>query len=352
MSPTQAIPVTADSTNSSLGILRGLARGIAFFFGGFTFLNLLGEVLHSGFDATIWWVSLRPLPGAFASAFLFLVAALLLIAAWRGGFQTRVWRAVFVSSMAVLILASVRDAVSFYRLLSAGSIGASFPASFSVFVGLSLLLVVFGTRNPREPESPKSGRSEKLALATALAVWMAGFPLLQIHSFGWTDYRRQADVAVVFGCRVYRSGDLSPPLADRVRSAAQLYEQGLVRYLIMSGGPGMGDVHETDAMRRYAVELGVPPERILIDRAGLSTRATVNNTLPVIRKRNFRRVLAVSNYYHLPRIKLCFQRAGQQVFTVPSRHTFGFRMRSFQLAREVIALWAYYLEPVTRLRLG
>lgn len=344
--------VATDSTKNSSEILPGIARGIALFFGGFTFLNLLGEVLHSGFDATIWWVDLAPLPGALATGLLSLVAALLFRVAWRGGFQTRLWRAVFVASMAVLILASVRDAFSFYRLLSAGSIGASFPASFSLFVGLSLLAVVVGTRPPAELESQRSCGKEKLSLAAAFAIWMAGFPLLQIHSFGWTDYRRPADVAVVFGCRVYRSGNLSPPLADRVRSAAQLYEQGLVRYLIMSGGPGMGDVHETDAMRHYAVELGVPPERILIDRKGLSTRATVDNTLPIIRQHQFRRVLAVSNYYHLPRIKLCFQRAGQQVFTVPSRHTFGLRMRSFQLAREVVALWAYYLEPVTRLRLG
>lgn len=352
VSPARSTADVTDSTRSSSEVLPGIARGIALFFGGFTFLNLLGEVLHSGFDATLWWVNLRPLPGGLATGFLAFVAALLFGFAWRGGFQSRIWRAVFVTSMAVLILASIRDAISFYRLLAAGSIGASFPASFSVFVGLSLLLVVVGTRQPHEQDSQRSGGKEKLSLAAAFAIWMAGFPLLQIHSFGWTDYRRPADVAVVFGCRVYRSGDLSPPLADRVRSAAQLYEQGLVRYLIMSGGPGMGDVHETDAMQRYAVELGVPPERILIDREGLSTRATVSNSLPIIRENKFRRVLAVSNYYHLPRIKLCFQRAGQQVFTVPSQHTFGLRMRSFQLAREVVALWAYYLEPVTRLRLG
>ncbi|MBC8289528.1 MAG: YdcF family protein [Planctomycetes bacterium] len=343
-----------DSTAKPRGLLRGVARGIALFFGGFTFLNLLGEFLHSGFDATIWWINLRPLADAYSTALLIPVAGLLLFVAWRGGFHTRLGRLIFVAAMTALILASVRDALSFYWLLAASSIGASFPASFSVFVGLSLLLVLLGTRHQpeRSGDSTKTPHREKFALATAFAVWMAGFPLLQIHCFGWTDYRRPADVAVVFGCRVYRSGNLSPPLADRVRSAAQLYEQGLVRYLIMSGGPGMGDVHETDAMRRFAVELGVPVERILIDREGLSTSATIRNTLPLIREHNFRRILAVSNYYHLPRIKLCFQRAGQQVFTVPSCHTFGLRMRSWQLAREVVALWAYYLEPVTRVRLG
>jgi uncharacterized SAM-binding protein YcdF (DUF218 family) len=332
-------------------LLRGVSRGAAFFFGGFTLLNLLGESLHSGFDATIWWVNLRPLPGWFVAPFLLVAAASLLSVTLRGEIRSRPMRVVFLATMLTLILASARDAVSFYRLLAEGAIGTAFPASFSVFVGLSLVVILVGARHRQttDEEPTRTSRHEKLALVSALALWMAGFPLLQIHCFGWTDYRRPADVAVVFGCRVYRSGNLSPPLADRVRSACELYEQGLVKCLIMSGGPGMGDVHETDAMRRYAIELGVPAEKILVDRSGLSTSETVRNTVPLIQKLGFRRVLAVSNYYHLPRIKLCFQRAGQQVFTVPSKHKFGWRMRSWQLAREVVALWAYYLEPVKQL---
>jgi uncharacterized SAM-binding protein YcdF (DUF218 family) len=339
------------SRSNRTGFLRGVSRGIAFFFGGFSLLNLLGESIHPGFDATIWWANLRPLPDWVAMPFLLLAAVSLLTVSVRGEIRSRPIRMVFLATMLTLIFTSARDAVSFYRLLADGEIAASFPFSFSVFVGFSLVLVVVGTwhRQATGEERAKTSRREKLAFASSLALWMAGFPLLQIHCFGWTDYRRPADVAIVFGCRVYRSGALSPPLADRVRSACQLYEQGLVRHLIMSGGPGMGDVHETDAMRRYAIELGVPAENILVDRSGLSTSETVRNTVPLIRKHDFRRVLAVSNYYHLPRIKLCFQRAGQRVFTVPSRHTFGWRLRSWQLAREVVALWAYYLEPMKQL---
>ncbi|MGZ0168216.1 MAG: YdcF family protein [Planctomycetales bacterium] len=178
---------------------------------------------------------------------------------------------------------------------------------------------------------------------------MLAFPLLQIHCFGWTDYRRPADAAVVFGCKVYPNGKLSTALADRVRSACDLYHEGLVRHLVVSGGPGQGDIHETDAMRNFAVTLGVPSNRILVDRSGLSTEETVANTVPMFRKHGFERVLAVSHFFHLPRIKLTYQRAGVDVFTVPARQRNRLRNQEFMLARETVALWAYYARPLTGL---
>ena len=172
---------------------------------------------------------------------------------------------------------------------------------------------------------------------------------MQIHCFGWTDYRRPGDAAVVFGCKVYPNGNLSTALSDRVRSACDLYHEGLVAHLIMSGGPGRGDVHETEAMRDFAVKLGVPSESILIDSMGLSTDETVTNTVPLFRQHGFTRVLAVSHYFHLPRIKLAYQRAGVDVFTVPARQKNRLPNRHFMMVREVVALWAYYARPLTGL---
>ena len=59
----------------------------------------------------------------------------------------------------------------------------------------------------------------------------------------------------------------------------------------------------------------------------------------------WQRILAVSHFYHLPRVKLTYQRQGRDVYTVrpgspidsrPCRSTW----------REVAALWAYYARPL------
>jgi len=54
------------------------------------------------------------------------------------------------------------------------------------------------------------------------------------------------------------------------------------------------------------------------------------------------RILAVSHFYHLPRIKMTFQRYGAEVLTVPCGTSVSSDM-PFNLIREDLAFWAYYL---------
>ena len=49
------------------------------------------------------------------------------------------------------------------------------------------------------------------------------------------------------------SNEFSDALADRMRTGVELIQQGHADTLIVSGGPGDGDVHETEAMRDFAV---------------------------------------------------------------------------------------------------
>jgi vancomycin permeability regulator SanA len=184
-----------------------------------------------------------------------------------------------------------------------------------------------------------------MAVACSCAVC---FTVAQMLFFGKTDYRRPADAAVVLGARVYADGRLSDALADRVRTACQLYRDGLVRRLIFSGGPGDGTIHETEAMKRAAIGLGVKAENIWLDKTGVNTQATVRNTEALLQECHASRVLVVSHAYHLPRVKLAYQRDGWDVFTVPARESYFLRQMPYNMAREVAALWVYYLRPLVK----
>ena len=131
-----------------------------------------------------------------------------------------------------------------------------------------------------------------------------------------------------------------------MRTGCQLYRDGFARVLIFSGGPGDAEIHETEAMRRMALSLGVRDEDILLDSSGLNTRATVRNTTAMFERHGLRRILAVSHFYHLPRIKLEYARAGVEVRTVPARESYFLRQTPLSVLREVPALWAYYLKPL------
>ncbi|MFA4965447.1 MAG: YdcF family protein, partial [Thermoleophilia bacterium] len=174
------------------------------------------------------------------------------------------------------------------------------------------------------------------------------FPLAQVLFFGTTDYRRPAAMVVVFGAQVHRDGAPSTSLRDRMATAVALYKRRLVRRVLVSGGVGESGYNEALVMRDMAVAAGVPPRRVIIDSDGVNTDATVRHSLPFFGFAGGDQpgVLAVSQFYHLPRIKLAYQRAGRVVLTVPAAGDGDRRRLPFLVVREVPAFWVYYLRAV------
>ena len=70
---------------------------------------------------------------------------------------------------------------------------------------------------------------------------------------------------------------------------------------------------EPMAMKRMAVSLGVQERDVLLDHAGLNTALTIRNTEKMFHALRPGRVMVVSHFYHLPRIKMAYARAGREV---------------------------------------
>ncbi len=75
-------------------------------------------------------------------------------------------------------------------------------------------------------------------------------------------------------------------------------------------------------------------------------RESVANTMPLFAQIGATRVLAVSHFYHLPRIKMTYQRHGREVYTVPAKESYTLTKLPIFMLREVAALWVYYLTPL------
>jgi vancomycin permeability regulator SanA len=228
----------------------------------------------------------------------------------------------------------------FYSAWSAGTIAPATVVPFSAVVAVGFALV--GVAVWMQHGTSRPGRAEDVAVAFTAAVLVFVFPLAQVYFFGTTDYRREADVAVVFGARVFASGQLTTSLEDRVRTAADLYADGLVDTLIMSGGVGESGHDEAEVMRDRAIELGVPSCAIVLDHQGLDTDRTVANTVAGFAEDGSTRVLAVSQFYHLPRIKMAYRAAGQQVYTVPAEESRPILKTPALVVREIPAFWLYW----------
>lgn len=318
-----------------------VARGVALFLGVFSLFNLLGELRAPGFDANLWWIDLRPCPVKLARGFLAISAVLLTLFAMRPTLPRPI-RLAAMACVALLLVAAAYNATVYYALVKRGTLHTTVALPFSVHVSACLAIILIALRL-RPPETTTVGHA--FLGATTTVCCLVGFPLAQMYCFGHTDYRRQADAIIVFGCKVNSNDRPSWALYDRMKTACDLYAAGLAKVVIVSGGPGEGSAHETDIMKEIAIASGIPESAIVVDREGLDTAATVTNTIPMLRDREMRRVLAVSHFYHLPRIKLTYRRAGLDVFTVPAKETHRLQLLPFYLAREVAALWTYYFRP-------
>jgi uncharacterized SAM-binding protein YcdF (DUF218 family) len=314
-----------------------MIRSFALFVALLTVLNLIGNLLWPGFDASIWWISFGSLPSWAAQLLLALFALTMLVFALqpRPGSRTLLATAAVAAGFAAVALV---NAVTFYWLLAKGKILAGVPLPFTLLISAGLALVARAAYANRQAARPSDWRRVALGAGFLFAL----FPLALMFFFGNTDYRRPADVAVVLGARVYADGRMSDALEDRIRTGCELYRAGLAKRLVLSGGAGDGPVSEAAAMRRYALAHGVPENDLFVDDRGRNTEATVRDTVPLFRQWGVHRVLAVSHFYHLPRVKLAYQRAGFNVCTVPARQARVLLKLPYNMAREVAAFWTYY----------
>ncbi|MEH6700022.1 MAG: YdcF family protein [Brevundimonas sp.] len=179
---------------------------------------------------------------------------------------------------------------------------------------------------------------------TLIGAVMATVPLLGAAAIvidGLTDTVAPSDVAVVLGNTVQPDGTPSKRLAARLNRALDLWENGTVEAIIVSGATGKEGVPEGDAMRRYLVGQGVPVDRIIVDNAGVDTAATARNTARIMATRDYDSAIVVTQYFHIPRARLAMQREGIEARTA---HATFFEARDlYSTARELVAYPVYFL---------
>ncbi|WKZ51742.1 MAG: ElyC/SanA/YdcF family protein [Anaerolineales bacterium] len=110
-------------------------------------------------------------------------------------------------------------------------------------------------------------------------------------------------VAIVFGAGLWRDGSPTPILQDRVQTAADLYFAGKAEKLLMSGDNRFLNYNEPEAMRQFALGLGVPDKDIVLDYAGRRTYDTCYRARDIFRVDS---AILVTQEFHLPRaVYLC-----------------------------------------------
>jgi vancomycin permeability regulator SanA len=149
-----------------------------------------------------------------------------------------------------------------------------------------------------------------LLLASRLATFLA--TRRRIYVVAEVPSRR---AAIVFGAGLQRDSSPTPILRDRVAAAAELYFTGKVEKLLMSGDNRFIYYNEPEAMRQYALQLGVPSEAIVLDYAGRRTYDTCYRAKAIF---GLAEVILVTQSFHLPRALYTCNRLGLDAIGIPA----------------------------------
>lgn len=145
----------------------------------------------------------------------------------------------------------------------------------------------------------------------------------------------KAYAALILGAKVHSGGRLSHMLEDRVLTGLELYRDGTVQKLLLSGDHGQKDYDEVNAMRVYLLKHGVPEEDIFMDHAGFNTYASMYRARDVFQVQE---VIVVTQKFHLARAVYIAQQLGlRAVGFVADRRVYMPASQTKAVLRETLA---------------
>jgi len=137
-----------------------------------------------------------------------------------------------------------------------------------------------------------------LLTLAGLRIYSAERARYQIYTL---DSVPERPVAIIFGASVLPNGRPSAMLADRVRVGAELYLTGKVDALLLTGDNSLETYNEPEAMRQYALGLGVPDSALVLDYAGFRTYDSCYRARDIFQVDE---AILVTQAYHLDRALL------------------------------------------------
>jgi uncharacterized SAM-binding protein YcdF (DUF218 family) len=132
------------------------------------------------------------------------------------------------------------------------------------------------------------------------------------------DEAYSADALVVFGAAEY-NGVPSPVFKARLDHALELENRNLAPVVITTGGSG-GDPHFTEGgvARDYLVQQGVAESKILSETRSDTTYESVKAVVQILVHRHAHTCVAVSDGFHVYRIKRMFRELGITAYGSPA----------------------------------
>ncbi len=161
------------------------------------------------------------------------------------------------------------------------------------------------------------------------------------------DEARPADAIVVLGAAEY-AGRPSPVFRARLDHAYELFDRKLAPVVIVSGGSGKDPTFtEGGVGRDYLMSKGIGDRHLIAETQGDNTAESSERVAVIMRANGWKTCVAVSDAYHLFRIKKMLGRQGIDAYVSPrpQERTLTKTSRALTVMREALSymLWTLHI---------
>ena len=176
--------------------------------------------------------------------------------------------------------------------------------------------------------------------ATAVAAFL-GITSVRIVREAGLQQVHPSDAIVVFGAAQY-AGRPSPVFRARLDHAYDLFQGGVAPVVITTGGSGADPTFSEGGVGHdYLMRRGIPESKLIAETQGSDTASSAERVAVIMRTNGMRSCAAVSDAYHVFRIRKLLEYEGVQVYVAPRPDS---RPRSaWQRAMAVLREAASYL---------
>ena len=119
-----------------------------------------------------------------------------------------------------------------------------------------------------------------------------------------------ADAVVVLGAKVAASGVAGAAIRRRVAHAVRVAAERRIDVLLLSGGNAGPGPSEAEVMRQLVLAHGIADERIVTEERSRNTFENGVYTGRIMRDRGWRRLMIVTDAWHMRRALYVFRRLG------------------------------------------
>jgi uncharacterized SAM-binding protein YcdF (DUF218 family) len=155
-----------------------------------------------------------------------------------------------------------------------------------------------------------------LAVAGGIVLFFGITGMRIVRAAGEAPTRR-ADAIVIFGAAEY-AGRPSPVYRARLDHGFGLFAKRMAPVVITTGGAALDpDFSEGGVGRDYLLRRGVPEQDLIAETQGSDTAQSAARVANIMRVNGMRTCIAVSDAYHVFRIRALLEREGVQVEVAP-----------------------------------